>query len=264
MELIGNQQQPLWRALFHPTRRQIIRLLQEKSRTTGELSNFFDVTRFAVMKHLRVLEQADLIHIRREGRMRWNVLNEDRLREVPADYLEKWRSGGDNQDEDDGGIDRDTAVTEVEFSVTLPVSPDRVYQAFLQQINSWWPDRTLDHSRLIMEPFVGGRFYETDDEGEGAGVLLGFVSCLRPSKEIRLFGPMDAVEEAVTSNIRIKLEEADGRTQLYLTHRTAGEVDDSLMPLYEDEWKERLDQHLRTFVTEGSTTAPSNSAVNVR
>jgi DNA-binding transcriptional ArsR family regulator len=248
MEFTGNQQQPVWRALFHPTRRQIIRLLQEKSRTTGELSNFFDVTRYAVMKHLQVLEQADLIHVRREGRLRWNVLNPERLQEVPADYLERWRSGADDQDEVDDLMNIEAGVASLAYEVVLPVSAEDVYQAFVHHIDRWWPDRSLDGSKLIFEPFVGGRFYEAMEDG-ATGVLLGFVTCLRPTKEIRLWGPMDAEEEAAVNTIRIQLEEADGRTHLYLSHHTAGEVDDALVPL-STAWQERLDHHLRKFLTE--------------
>jgi DNA-binding transcriptional ArsR family regulator len=255
MELTGNQQHPVWRALFHPTRRQIIRLLQEKSRTTGELSNFFDVTRYAVMKHLRVLEQADLISVRREGRLRWNDLNPQRLQDVPAGYLEKWRSGENDEADEDGLDEFEGGVISLEYEVMLPVASERIYQAFLHHINKWWPDRNLDGSHLVLEPYVGGRFYEAAED-EGAGVLLGFVSCLRPYKEIRLFGPMNIVEEATTSTVRITLAEADGRTHLHLTHRTAGEVDDSLIPLLANDWEERLDHHLRTFVMEGSSTSP--------
>lgn len=253
MEMTSKQQQPVWRALFHPTRRQIIRLLEDKSRTTGELSDFFDVTRYAVMKHLRVLEQAELISVRREGRLRWNVLNRERLQEVPADYLEKWRSAGTDSDEKDG-VELEAGVVSLKFTVTLPAAPEEVYRAFLHQIDTWWPDRVMDGSKLVIEPFVGGRFYEAAED-EGAGVLFGFVTCLRPNKEIRFSGPMDAVEEAVTSSVHIRLEKADDQTNLHLTHRTVGEVDESLNPLYANDWEERLDQGLRAFVTEGSPTA---------
>jgi DNA-binding transcriptional ArsR family regulator len=58
-------------------------LLAERERTTGELSSAFGkLSRFAVMKHLRVLHAAGLISIRREGRIRWNTLNPVPLREV--------------------------------------------------------------------------------------------------------------------------------------------------------------------------------------
>lgn len=249
MDYSFNQQQPVWRALFHPTRRQIVRLLQEKSRTTGELSNFFDVTRYAVMKHLRVLEQADLIHVRREGRMRWNVLNQDRLQEVPADYLEKFRSDQHVQDDDVALNEFEVGVALLEYKVSLPVSAEKIYQAFLQHVNSWWPGRSRTGTRMILEPFVGGRFYKALDD-EGAGVLLGFVTCLRPNEEIRILGPMDAEDVTATSSVHIRLQEQDDLTHIHLTHRTVGEVDDSLVPTYTSHWRERLDQHLRAFVTD--------------
>ena len=64
-------------------------LLAERQRTTGELSSAFAKrSRFAVMKHLRVLHAAGLISIRREGRVRWNALNPVPLREV----FRKWVS----------------------------------------------------------------------------------------------------------------------------------------------------------------------------
>src|SRR4051794_30521634 len=58
-------------------------LLAERPRTTGELSAAFPkLSRFAVMKHLSVLEQAGLLVITRDGRNRWNALNAVPLREV--------------------------------------------------------------------------------------------------------------------------------------------------------------------------------------
>ncbi len=65
----------LWNALADPTRRAILDLLREAPRTTGALADQFPTTRFAVMKHLNVLESAGLVVVRRRGRERWNHLN---------------------------------------------------------------------------------------------------------------------------------------------------------------------------------------------
>ena len=65
----------IWKALSDPTRRSILNLLRSAPRTTGEISDQFDLSRFAVMKHLGVLEKADLIKVKREGKFRWNHLN---------------------------------------------------------------------------------------------------------------------------------------------------------------------------------------------
>ncbi len=43
--------------------------------TTGELCLDFEVSRFAVMKHLKVLESAGLVLVERRGRERYNHLN---------------------------------------------------------------------------------------------------------------------------------------------------------------------------------------------
>lgn len=77
----------IWRALADRTRRSMLDLLSEKPRTTGELAKAFKtVSRFAVMKQLKVLEEAGLIIVVREGRLRWNHLNPVPLREV----FRKW------------------------------------------------------------------------------------------------------------------------------------------------------------------------------
>lgn len=66
----------VWRALSNPTRRAILDLLRSGPRTTGDLADAFaDLSRFAIMQHLGVLEAADLVIARREGRRRYNYLN---------------------------------------------------------------------------------------------------------------------------------------------------------------------------------------------
>ena len=65
----------MWRALADPTRRRILDLLRKRPRTTGELVTEFETTRFAVMKHLKVLALAELVLVERRGRERWNHLN---------------------------------------------------------------------------------------------------------------------------------------------------------------------------------------------
>jgi DNA-binding transcriptional ArsR family regulator len=63
------------RALSDATRRAILDALGKAPRTTGELAQLFPTTRFAVMKHLAVLETAGLVVVTRRGRERWNHFN---------------------------------------------------------------------------------------------------------------------------------------------------------------------------------------------
>jgi DNA-binding transcriptional ArsR family regulator len=68
-------------------------LLAERQRTTGELAAAFPkLSRFAVMKHLRVLEQAQLVSVQRDGRLRWNALNPVPLREVFRKWVGKYEA----------------------------------------------------------------------------------------------------------------------------------------------------------------------------
>jgi DNA-binding transcriptional ArsR family regulator len=71
----------VWKALADPTRRNIIEELHEGKKTTAELCERFPaLSRFAVMKHLNVLEDAGLVAIAKEGRNRWNHLNPEPLK----------------------------------------------------------------------------------------------------------------------------------------------------------------------------------------
>jgi DNA-binding transcriptional ArsR family regulator len=77
----------IFKALGDKTRRRMLDLMAQRPRTTGELVNAFKgLSRFAVMKHLGVLEKAGLIIVSRDGRARWNSLNAAPLKEV----LRRW------------------------------------------------------------------------------------------------------------------------------------------------------------------------------
>lgn len=66
----------VFKALANGLRRKILDALKDKAQTTGMLcEQFSGVDRCTVMQHLKVLEEADLVIARREGRERWNHLN---------------------------------------------------------------------------------------------------------------------------------------------------------------------------------------------
>ncbi|MEZ2132063.1 MULTISPECIES: ArsR/SmtB family transcription factor [unclassified Sinorhizobium] len=67
---------PVFKALAHYRRREILDLLKDGPKTTGTLCEAFaDMDRCTVMQHLKVLEDADLVIAKKEGRERWNHLN---------------------------------------------------------------------------------------------------------------------------------------------------------------------------------------------
>lgn len=74
----------VFKALADSRRREILDLLKDAPRTTGELCDHFKrkLDRCTVMQHIGVLERADLVIARREGRNRWNYLNAAPFREI--------------------------------------------------------------------------------------------------------------------------------------------------------------------------------------
>jgi DNA-binding transcriptional ArsR family regulator len=87
--LAAHEMDAVWKALSDPTRRSILDLLREGSRTTTEIVEAFPhITRFGVMKHLDVLREARLVQTREAGRQRVNSLNVVPIRQI----YERWVS----------------------------------------------------------------------------------------------------------------------------------------------------------------------------
>lgn len=75
-----------FRAMGDPTRMQILSLLGAQPMTIGEVSSHFDMTRAGVKKHLRLLEDGNLIEVKARGRERINSLNKDGFQAV-SDWI---------------------------------------------------------------------------------------------------------------------------------------------------------------------------------
>ena len=81
----------VFKALADPTRRFLLDLLFEREgRTLGELETEVDMTRFGVMKHLRLLEEAGLVLTRRAGREKLHFLNPVPIRLVHDRWIDKY------------------------------------------------------------------------------------------------------------------------------------------------------------------------------
>jgi DNA-binding transcriptional ArsR family regulator len=81
----------VFRALADPTRRHLLdRLFERDGRTLGELESELEMTRFGVMKHLRVLEDAGLVVTRREGREKLHFLNPVPIRQIHDRWIDKY------------------------------------------------------------------------------------------------------------------------------------------------------------------------------
>lgn len=78
-----SQEDRVFKALSHRRRREMLDVLKDNPQTTGALcERFADIDRCTVMQHLKVLEDADLIIVRRAGRERWNHLNPMPIRDI--------------------------------------------------------------------------------------------------------------------------------------------------------------------------------------
>lgn len=250
----------IWTALADSKRRHIISLLAEKPRTTTNLTEFFDVSRFAIMKHLTVLEQANLIEVKREGRIRWNILDEDL-----AQYLRKKRA-----DENDpsqltdildlfpgkkpaaqwGNVWAEPFYIEQRISLQVPRS--QVFSSFIECIDSWWRVRVSTDSQILLEPHVNGRFYEAFSMA-GQGVLYGTVTYIKQDEELRLAGTIELAEQMAhillpDNFIRITLESQDDTTQLTLRHYMTDLVNESTRDVFNQQWHSLLNQHFKPFV----------------
>lgn len=85
--------EPVWRALANPVRRQILDLLREGPLATGALVDEFPaLSRFAVMQHLGVLAEADLVIARRQGRVRLNYLNPVPIQRIHERWVSRYQA----------------------------------------------------------------------------------------------------------------------------------------------------------------------------
>lgn len=253
----------LWAALADSKRRQIISYLEEKPRTTSELSQYFDVSRYAVMKHLNVLEKADLIKIKREGRKRWNFLNDD------LTHFLRTKLGAEDgpnrlvdildlfpeHNQADSVIRTTTEMVEIQDEVILAATLAKVFTAFTTDIDSWWSQRSTISSRIHLEPRVNGRFYEAFNEA-GHGVLYGTITSIKQDREVRLRGTPELTEQLMDEPcadnfVQIDLESKDKAAKLTLSHRIIGSLEESTQAACKHRWHRLINKHLRAFVEEG-------------
>jgi DNA-binding transcriptional ArsR family regulator len=81
----------VFKALADPSRRFLLDLLFARDgRTQTELESELTMTRFGVAKHLRVLEEAGLVVVRRSGREKLHYLNRVPIRQIHDRWIDKF------------------------------------------------------------------------------------------------------------------------------------------------------------------------------
>ena len=86
-----NELELVFKALADPTRRLLLdRLFTRDGRTLSDLESEVEMTRFGVMKHLKVLEQAGLVVTKKAGREKLHFLNPVPIRLIHDRWIDKY------------------------------------------------------------------------------------------------------------------------------------------------------------------------------
>jgi uncharacterized protein YndB with AHSA1/START domain len=119
----------VFRALSDPTRRSLLdELYRQDGQTLSALEQRLPMTRFGVMKHLRVLEEAGLVTTARRGREKLHFLNPVPIRLVHdrwvSKYAEPWAGGLSELKRD---LEEETM--EKVFEIYIKTTPERLWEA---------------------------------------------------------------------------------------------------------------------------------------
>jgi uncharacterized protein YndB with AHSA1/START domain/DNA-binding transcriptional ArsR family regulator len=213
--------EPAFRALADPTRRKILDLLFDRDgQTLTEIERAFPMTRFGVMKHLRVLEAADLVVTRKVGREKFHYLNPVPIREIHDRWTSKFAAGASAallqlRTTLEKGREMEDKPSHV-FVVYIRSTPERVWEAITTS------DFTLRYyySSTVESDWAAGSPYVYKTQGETS--IVGSVIESDPPR--RLVCTFDArwdeeVAPDEPSRITWELEPAgDGVTKLTVVH----------------------------------------------
>jgi len=256
----------VWRALADPTRREILDLLREGPRTTGDLTDRFALSRFGVMKHLGILVEAGLVTVRREGRQRWNELNPMPIHQiyrrwikpfetVAADRLLRLKLHAEALEEAAMSTTATFRTLDIKLEVEVAVPPARLWSSLTSGVGEWWPKQFYVGTapkRFLIEPRVGGRVFE--DWGDGEGVLFATVLIWEQNKTLAWAGDMSAEyggpARSVTS-FKLKPTADGGGTLVAFRDTPFGLLSDDAMKHLEQGWRWLLNDCLKPFLETG-------------
>ena len=248
-----------WKALADPKRRRIVQLLQAQPLTTGDLCQHFDVSRYAVMKHLKVLEEAGMVMTERRGRQRWNFLNTSPLRTPPRPMATTPEASSPPENLGllelnyaSSFIERDAELlTRLSYTLTLKAEYTAVFQTIIHQINSWWTLRQWTNSAVHLEGYPGGRLYEEfpalHGQDQNNGLLYGFVTLWHAPRAFKIQGSFGADDVDATVHIQLRPTDSDKNCHLQLTQQFWRQPTQISLAVFEQSWAEMLKTISRKF-----------------
>jgi len=206
----------VFKALADPTRRSLLdELYGEDGQTLSALQERFSMTRFGVMKHLKLLEEAGLVVTRRRGREKLHFLNPVPIRLVHdrwvSKYAEPWAAGLS------GLKKRLESPMEKVFEIYIRTTPERLWEAITDpEIRSKYNLGT----RLDSDWAPGSHFEVSHPKAPG---LLGEGDNLEVDPPRRLVQTMvalwsDEVKSEGTSRVTWEIEPVGDSCRLIVTH----------------------------------------------
>src|SRR3954464_10991147 len=124
-----------FRALADPSRRALLdRLFERDGQTLGDLETALpEMTRFGVMKHLRVLEAASLVTSRKVGRERHHYLNPVPIRRIHDRWLDRYRiRAADLLDDLRITLETESMTSLEHADSTTQAAPKHVFATFIK------------------------------------------------------------------------------------------------------------------------------------
>ena len=223
----------VFRALADPTRRSLLdELFERDGQTLSALEARLPMTRFGVMKHLKVLEQAGLLTTKRAGREKLHFLNPVPIRLVHdrwvSKYAEPWAaalSGLKKRIEEEPKMSTDTQSsgkrpaaaepTEKVFEIFIKTTPERLWEAITD------PElrRRYNFGATVSSDWAPGSRYELSSGdmplGEGENLEVD-----PPRRLVQSFNAVwsEEVEAEGTSRITWEIEQVADSCRLTLTH----------------------------------------------
>jgi len=199
-----------------PRRRLLDELFREDGQTLRALEQRLPMTRFGVMKHLRVLEQARLVVTRRRGREKLHFLNPVPIRLVHdrwvSKYAEPWASGLT-------GLKHrlEESAMEKVFEIYIKTTPERLWQA----ITDTELRRKYNFGAGIVSAWTPGSHYEATSPQAPAPIWEGENLEVDPPRRLvqsfrALWG--EDVKREGTSRVTIEIEPIGDSCRLTVTH----------------------------------------------
>lgn len=222
----------IWKALASPIRRRLLDMLRSGPKTTGQLAEEMErLTRYSVMQHLGVLEQANLVLVRREGRSRYNYLNAFPIQEVYERWVDRFAGIAATRrvalkrfvEGKESEMAGDIRTLRIESEMKLRAPAEVVFRAATTEQQAWYPHTYGGEKvkKIVFEERVGGHLYE--DWGDGLGVLYGTVTYFDPPKTFCTRGHLRG---GVLLEEWMHLEEDEDQTLVKHSTLCFGEISD--------------------------------------